>query len=62
MYEKAIADKEHLKKSKSIDKINTGDLVMVDREFNVRDILLQKGADIVIPPFWGNKTNLSQEE
>lgn len=45
-----------------MDKINPGDLVMVDRGFNVRDILLQKGADIVIPPFFGNRTNLSQEE
>lgn len=45
-----------------MDKINPGDLVMVDRGFNVRDILLQKCADIVIPPFFGNRTNLSQEE
>lgn len=62
VYEGAISDKEIFKKSKIMDKINPGDLVMVDRGFNVRDILLQKGADIVIPPFLGNRTNLSQEE
>lgn len=45
-----------------MNKINPGDLVMVDRGFNVRDILLQKGADIVIPPFLGNRTNLSQQQ
>lgn len=62
VYEGAISDKEIFKKSKIMDKINPGDLVMVDRGFNVRDILLQKGADIVIPPILGNRTNLSQQE
>lgn len=61
-YEWAVYDKEFFKKSKISDKINPGDLVMVDRGFNIRDILLQKGAYIVIPPFVGNRTNLSQEE
>ncbi|XP_062620141.1 uncharacterized protein LOC134281722 [Saccostrea cucullata] len=62
VYEGSISDKEIFKKSKIMDKINPGDLVMVDRGFNVRDILLQKGADIVIPPFLGNRTNLSPQE
>lgn len=50
------SDKEVFKKSKIMDKINPGDLVMVDRGFNVRD-MLQKDADIVNPPFLGNRTN-----
>ena len=62
VYEGAISDKELFKKSKIIDKINPGDLVMVDRGFNVRDMLLEKGADIVIPPFLGNRINLSPQE
>lgn len=41
MYEGAIYDKDIFKKSKIMDKINPGDLVMVDWGFNVRDILLQ---------------------
>lgn len=41
-----------------MDKINLGDLVMVDWGFIVRDILLQKGVDIVILLFLGNRINL----
>ena len=62
VYEGAISDKELFKKSKIIDKINPGDLVMVDRGFNVLDILLEKGVDIVIPPFLGNRTHLSPQK
>ena len=35
---------------------------MVDRRFNVRGMLLEKGAHIVIPPFLGNRSNLSPQE
>lgn len=59
---KDISGKAIFKKSKIMDKINPSDLVMVDRGFNVRDILLQKGAAIVIPPFLEKRTNLSQQE
>lgn len=39
VYEGVIFDKEIFKKSKIMDKINLGDLVMVDWGFNVWDIL-----------------------
>lgn len=35
---------------------------MVDRGFNIRDLLLKKGADIVIPPFLGDRANLTPQE
>lgn len=40
VYEGVIFDKEIFKKSKIMDKINLGDLVMVDWGFKVWDILL----------------------
>ena len=60
--EGSISDKEILKKSGLLDKLQPGDLVMVDRGFNVRDLLLEKGADIVIPPFLAGRDKLTPEE
>ena len=41
-----------------LDKIEKGDLVMADKGFNIRNLLLLKQATLVIPPFtrkcsWG---------
>ena len=62
VHEGSISDKDILKRSKILDLLNPGDLVMVDRGFNVRDLLLQKGADIVIPPFLGDRSSLTPRE
>lgn len=35
---------------------------MVDRVFNIRDLLLKKGADIVIPSYLGDRANLTPQE
>ena len=62
VYEGSISDKDIFKKSGILNKLNEGDLVMVDRGFNIRDLLLKKGADIVIPPFLGDRANLTPQE
>lgn len=53
---------QYLTKTSILNKLNEGDLVMVDRGFNIRDLLLKKGADIVIPPFLGDRANLTPQE
>lgn len=45
VYESSISDKDIFKKSGILNKLNEGDLVLVDRGFNIRDLLLKKGAD-----------------
>ncbi|KAK3107264.1 hypothetical protein FSP39_010620 [Pinctada imbricata] len=62
VYEGSISDKDIFKKSGILNKLNEGDLVMVDRGFNIRELLLKKGADIVIPPFLGDRSNLTPNE
>lgn len=57
-----MSDKDIFKESGILNKLNEGDLVMVDRGFNVRDLLLKKGADIVIPPYLGDRANLTPQE
>lgn len=62
VYESSMSDKDIFKESGILNKLNEGDLVMVDRGFNVRDLLLKKGADIVIPPYLGDRANLTPQE
>lgn len=38
-------DKDIFKRSGILNRLNEGDLVMVGRIFNIRDLLLKKGAD-----------------
>lgn len=62
VYESSISDKDIFKKSGILNKLNEGDLVMVDRVFNIRDLLLKKGADTGIPPYLGDRANLTPQE
>jgi len=41
----------HIAEKEILDKIEPGDAVMVDRGFNIGDLLLQRGAKLHIPPF-----------
>lgn len=62
VYESSISEKDIFKESGILNKLNEGDLVMMDRGFNIRDLLLKKGADIVIPPYLGDRANLTPQE
>ena len=46
VYEGSISDKDIFKKSGILNKLNEGDLVMVDRGFNICDLLLKKKVQI----------------
>ena len=52
-----MSDKEIIQRSGFLDKVQSGDWIMADRGFNIQDILLEKKARLVIPPFSrkGNK-------
>lgn len=62
VYESSMSDKDIFKESGILNKLNEGNLVMVDRGFNIWDLLLKKGADIVIPPYLGDRANLTPQE
>ncbi len=57
----------HIAEKEILDKIEPGDAVMVDRGFNIGDLLLQCGAKLHIPPFTrkrqdSNGRSLNQSE
>ena len=60
VYVGSISDAEIVKKSQFLDLIERGDDVMADRGFNIRHLLLQKGATLNIPAYSKGK-NLSQK-
>lgn len=41
----------HIAQTELLEKIEPGDAVMVDRGFNIGDLLLQRGAKLHMPPF-----------
>lgn len=41
----------HIAEAEFIDKVEPGDAIMVDRGFNIGDLILQHGAKLYIPPF-----------
>ncbi len=45
----------HIAEIEFIDNIEPGDAVMVDRGFNIGDLLLQCGAKLHMPPLSRNK-------
>lgn len=60
------ASDRYIMENEFLDKIEPGNAVMVDRGFNVSDLLLQRGAKLHMPPFTrkgdGGKKFLNQEE
>lgn len=51
VYVGSISDKEIVKKSGFLNKLEAGDDVMADRGFNIRDLLLFKKATLNMPSF-----------
>lgn len=41
----------HIMETELLEKIEPGDAVMVDRGFNIGDLMLQRGAKLHMPPF-----------
>ena len=61
-YEGAISEREIVIKSGFLDYIEAGDKVLADRGFTIQDLLAERDATLVIPPFMRNKDHLSEEE
>ena len=61
-FEGSISDRKIVEKSGFLDFIEEGDLVLADRGFTIRDLLVKKGADLVIPPFLGRRKSLTLRE
>ena len=58
-FEGSISDRQIVIDSKFIDFLKPGDKVLADRGFNIEDLLVAKGAQLIIPPFLKGKPNLS---
>ena len=62
LYPGSISDKEITKQSNILRLIEPGDEVMTDKGFLIEDLLMTKGASLVIPPFLSMKSQLEKEE
>ena len=60
--EGCISDKEIVQKSGILDLLDNGDVVCADRGFLIEELVAQKGAKLVIPPFLGRRSHFSREE
>ena len=61
-FEGAISDRELVKASDFLEFIIPSETVMADRGFLIRDLLQERGADLIIPPFLSGRQKLSPQE
>lgn len=61
-YEGSISDREIVVKSKFVDCLDPGDLVLADRGFTIHDLVEAKKAHLNIPPFLSGRSNLTAQE
>ena len=63
-YEGAISDRQITEDSGFLDYIEEGDVICADRGFGsgVSDLLIEKGAKLITPPFMRGKKSLSLSE
>ena len=61
-YEGSISDYAIIQKSGFLDFIEPGDVVCGDRGFTIENLLIEKNATLVMPPFKGKKASLTIEE
>ena len=61
-YEVSISDYKITEKSGFLNYLERGDVVCADRGFTIENLLVERGATLVIPPFKGKNEALSLEE
>jgi len=61
-FEGAISDRALLDVSGLKDLLEPGDLILVDRGFNIQDMMDEIGVKVLHPPFLGKRKKLSREE
>lgn len=62
LFEGSISDRAIFEQCNLLDHILPGDLIVADRGFKVRDLLLEKGASLNIPPFLNGRDRLTPQE
>lgn len=61
-FEGSASDKEIVKQSGFLDKINPRDMVLADRGFLIKEELMKKKAYLNIPPFLGGRDHFTDVE
>lgn len=61
-FEGSISDKEIVKQSGFLNKINPKDMVLADRGFLIKEELMKKNAYLNIPPFLGGRDRFTHVE
>ena len=61
-FEGSISDRDITIKSGFLDYIVPGDVVLADRGFTIHDLLAEKNATLIIPPFLQGQANLTLEQ
>ena len=61
-YEGSISDPEIFKRSKIVNLLQPGDVVLADRGFTVHDLVEAKQAHLNIPPFLNGRDRLAAQE
>ena len=61
-FEGSISDKEIVSQSGLLPLLNPGDLVLADRGFDIKDVLLPQKVNLNIPPFLKGRAKLTPQE
>ncbi len=61
-FEGSISDREIVKQSGFLAYLNSGDTVLADRGFTIEDLVRQRGAKLVLPPFLRGREKFTLEE
>ncbi|KAL3891604.1 hypothetical protein ACJMK2_003859 [Sinanodonta woodiana] len=62
VYEGSISDKDIFVKSGLADLLEPGDLVIADRGFLIKDVLMSRRVDLNIPSFLAGRDRLTPQE
>ena len=57
-----ISDREIIIKSNFCDHLERGDHILADRGFTIEDLLLPKGAQLILPPFLKGRSRFTSDE
>lgn len=61
VYGGCVSDR-HIANAEFVEKVEAGDVIMVDWGFNIGDLILQQGVKLYMPPFTRNNKKLNKSE
>ncbi len=61
-FEGSISDRQIVEKSGFLDFLEDGDVILADRGFTIEDLVRERGAFLVLPPFLKGRAAFSFEE